>query len=159
MPDGLYERDILACSEQQADLIRRLGKGERVNDVDWANLAEEVEGVGRTELHAVESFLDLILVHLLRLLCLPEDQAAAHWTAEVMAFQRNARRSYTPSMRQRIDLAELYAGARAQVRPLVPQGRLDAVPMLSPFTLEQLFNDEVESLLGVLTHTELLTDR
>ena len=40
MTDDLYERDILAWSEHQAELLRRLGRGEQVNDVDWANLAE-----------------------------------------------------------------------------------------------------------------------
>jgi hypothetical protein len=40
MPDGLYERDVLAWSQHQADLLRRLGRGERVNDVDWTNIAE-----------------------------------------------------------------------------------------------------------------------
>lgn len=30
MPDGLYERDILAWSEAQADPLRRLARGERV---------------------------------------------------------------------------------------------------------------------------------
>ena len=67
MPDGLYERDVLAWSQHQADLLRRLGRGERVNDVDWTNIAEEIEDVGLSELHSVESFLTLILVHLLKL--------------------------------------------------------------------------------------------
>jgi len=34
MPEGLYERGILAWSEYQADLIRRLSRGEQVDDVD-----------------------------------------------------------------------------------------------------------------------------
>jgi hypothetical protein len=29
MPDGLYERDILSWSEHQADLLRRLARGEK----------------------------------------------------------------------------------------------------------------------------------
>jgi hypothetical protein len=31
MPDDLYDRDVLAWSEYQADLLRRLARGERVN--------------------------------------------------------------------------------------------------------------------------------
>ena len=39
MPDGLHDSDVLIWSEQQADLLRRLAAGERVNDaVDWANV-------------------------------------------------------------------------------------------------------------------------
>ncbi len=50
--NDLYEEDILTWSERQAELLRRLAAGERVNDqVDWQNVVEEVESVGRSELH------------------------------------------------------------------------------------------------------------
>ncbi len=36
MPDGLYDSDTLIWSETQADLLRRLAAGERVDaDIDW----------------------------------------------------------------------------------------------------------------------------
>ena len=35
MPDTLYEQDILAWSDHQADLLRRLARGERV---EWYRL-------------------------------------------------------------------------------------------------------------------------
>ena len=39
---------ILVWSEQQAALLRRLGAGEQVNDrIDWENVVEEIESVGR----------------------------------------------------------------------------------------------------------------
>ena len=45
----LYEADILAWSENQAALLRRLATGERVNNqIDWANVVEEIESVGRS---------------------------------------------------------------------------------------------------------------
>src|SRR5471030_2794676 len=116
MPDGLYERDVLAWSQHQADLLRRVGRGERVNDVDWTNVAEEIEDVGLSELHSVESYLTLIMVHLLKIQASPDDTAADHWSTEIAAFQGNARRRFTPSMRQRIDLAALYADAIRQLR-------------------------------------------
>ena len=46
MPDDLYERDILAWSERQAELLRRVANGERVNDVDWPHVVEEIADVG-----------------------------------------------------------------------------------------------------------------
>ncbi len=63
--DGLYDRDILLWSERQAELLRRLAAGERVNDaVDWTNLIDEVESVGRSELNATESLIEVALRHL-----------------------------------------------------------------------------------------------
>jgi len=45
MPDHLYERDILIWSEHQADLLCRLARGERVNNVDWTHIVDEIEDV------------------------------------------------------------------------------------------------------------------
>jgi hypothetical protein len=53
-----YDTDILTWSEHQAELLRRLAAGERVNnEVDWENVIEEIESVGKEQLHAVESRL------------------------------------------------------------------------------------------------------
>ncbi len=51
MPNDLYDRDVLAWSEHQADLLRRLAREEHVSGVDWENVIEEIECVGRTELN------------------------------------------------------------------------------------------------------------
>jgi hypothetical protein len=144
MPDGLYERDILAWSQHQADLLRRVGRGERVNDVDWANVAEEIEDVGLSELHSVESFLNLIMVHLLKLHAWPENQARGHWRGEIAALRNNANRRFAPSMRQRIDIGELYAEAIEQMRETDPA--LD-LPSENPFTLDDLLHQDTATLL------------
>jgi hypothetical protein len=56
---GLYDTDILLWSERQAELLRRHAAGERVNDaaIDWSNIVEEIEDVGRSERNSVESHL------------------------------------------------------------------------------------------------------
>jgi hypothetical protein len=44
----LYDDDILLWSAHQAALLRRRAAGELVNDaeIDWTNVAEEIEDVG-----------------------------------------------------------------------------------------------------------------
>ena len=68
-----YERDILLWSENQETLLRRLSAGERVNDrdLDWANLSEEIEALGRGGLRAVESLLTQAIVRRLKHACWP----------------------------------------------------------------------------------------
>ena len=44
-----YDDDILAWSERQAEALRRRS----ANELDWDNIAEEIESVGRNEFHAV----------------------------------------------------------------------------------------------------------
>jgi Domain of unknown function DUF29 len=147
MPDSLYERDVLAWSQHQADLLRRLGQGERVNDVDWANVAEEIEDVGLSELHSAEGFLTLILAHLLKLYAWPQNDAGNHWRGEVVGFQAEAGRRFSPSMRQRIDVAALYAVAVKQIRAT---DRSVDVPADSPFTLDELLTEDGDVLLNRL---------
>ncbi|WP_158926420.1 DUF29 domain-containing protein [Acidisphaera sp. S103] len=147
MPDGLYERDILSWSEQQADLLRRLARGERVNDVDWEHVVEEIEDVGLSELHAVESFLDLMLVHLLKVRGWPDSPSLAHWRGEVGSFQKNATRRFAPSMRQRIDLAKLYRDAMEQLAGVDYDGVSPlAWPVTCPFTLDDLLMERRTAL-------------
>jgi hypothetical protein len=152
MPDGLYDRDILAWSQHQADLLRRLGRGERVNDVDWTNLAEEIADVGLSELHSVESYLNLVIIHLLKLQAWPDSQASDHWHTEIVVFQRNARRRFTPSMRQRIDLAALFADALDSLRAGDRRNNIPRPwPDVNPLTLDQLLNEDADDLLRYLS--------
>ncbi len=66
--DTLYDTDILEWSEQQAALLRRVAAGERVNDsdLDWPDIIEEIESVGREQLLAVESLLVQAMLHRLK---------------------------------------------------------------------------------------------
>jgi hypothetical protein len=138
MSSQLYDDDILIWAEQQADLLRRMARGERVNDLDWEHVAEEIEDVGRSELHAVESYLRLMLVHLLKLRIWPDDPAARHWRGEIVAFQQNMDDRFTPSMRQRIDLARLYGQALQQI----DDESVAPIPRACPFTLDQLLTEK-----------------
>src|SRR5947199_6799 len=104
-----YEKDILLWSEHQAGLLRRIATGELVNgQVDWENVIEEVESVGRSQLDAVESLLFQALVHMLKAEAWPLSLTAPSWRADARGFRAQARRRFAPSMRQRIDLPGIY---------------------------------------------------
>jgi hypothetical protein len=152
MPSDLYDQDILVWSGQQADLLRRLARGERVNGIDWAHVIEEIEDLGLSELNATRSYLRLMLAHLLKIRAWPDSASVNHWRSEIAAFQADAAQRFAPSMRQRIDLAVLYAQALEQVEGLSHDGR-DAgpLPAACPFTLDQLFGErraELETILA-----------
>lgn len=153
MPEGLYDRDILVWAERQATLLRRLASGERLNDaIDWDNVIEEIESVGRSELHACESHLRHALVHLIKQHRWPDAQTVPHWRGETVGFLINAERSFAPSMRQKIDLPTLYGLALKQVM----LGSTDLgreAPAACPYSLEDLLDPELDvprlvSLLG-----------
>jgi hypothetical protein len=107
----LYDTDILQWSEQQAALLRRVAGGERVNDVDWPNVIEEVESVGRSEVDAVESWLFQAFLHDLKAEAWPLARDVPHWRGEARGFRARARRKYRPSMRGKLDLVGIYSDA------------------------------------------------
>jgi len=154
MPNGLYERDALAWSDRQAGLLRRIAAGERLNEaVDWPNVIEEVQDVGLSELRAVNSLLVQALVHLLKLHAWPASVATAHWRGEVPGFLAGARRSFSPSMRQRLDLADLYADALYEAMAKSDDtGAPRPLPDACPFTLDDLLagRPEVSVLMARL---------
>ena len=50
----LYDEDFYAWTQQQAEVLRTHFQGD--NRLDVEHLAEEVEDLGKSELHAVESY-------------------------------------------------------------------------------------------------------
>lgn len=129
MPDDLYHSDILGWSKAQAERLRRLRLGERVNDLDWEHVIEEVEDVGGSQLSAVKSQLGLAMLHALKALAWPDHPAAEHWQQEVATFLSNAQTGFQPGMQQHVDPAELYARALKQLRKLPPPGGIPPRPM------------------------------
>lgn len=158
MPDGLYERDVLVWSEQQADLLRRLADGELLNAViDWPNVIEEIADLGRSELHACESLLEQALVHLLKLHGAPGHLARHHWEAELLAFLAGVRRRYAPSMDQRIDLPGLYDEALRQAGAALADAPVQPIwPGLCPYAVTDLLAHDADTLalVGRLSRPE-----
>jgi hypothetical protein len=145
----LYDEDILLWSEQQAAAIRRLAHTAHgvSNELDIENVAEEIESVGRSELAAVESCLDLMLVHLIRLLVEPDAPSARHWRSEIVGFHANAKRRYSPSMRRRIDIDALWRSAREQSMLAYDGAQQQAVaglPVAAPFSIDDLIADRID---------------
>ncbi|HSU05491.1 MAG TPA: DUF29 domain-containing protein [Acetobacteraceae bacterium] len=149
--DDVYSQDILVWSERQAELLRRVARGERVNGVDWDHVIEEIEDVGSSELHSVQSLLGHGMVHLLKSAAWPNAQPREHWRSEVTGFLVDVERRFTPSMRQKIDLEREYCRAMKQVRTTTIDGRPPGpLPERCPFTLDALLaadRDELEAQL------------
>jgi len=80
-----YETDVYAWSQRQGALLRRLAAGERVNDadLDWPNIAEEIETVGRSERAAVASHIANIIEHLIKLQASPATEPRARWRESI----------------------------------------------------------------------------
>jgi hypothetical protein len=148
MPDDLWLKDSYAWSLQQAERLRRLRAGERVNDLDWDNIIEEIESVGQNQVDAVRSHLIQAVAHLLKARSWPDSPAVRRWRQDATNFLAEAQDRYRPSMAQALDLPTVYRRATKRIRmdafPTAPvaQPRDAIVPLAAvadgDFTLEQL---------------------
>ena len=138
--DPLYDSDILLWSEQKSELLRRRA----ANALDWDNLAEEIGDVGRSQLHAVESHLILALSHDLKAEAWPLSRDVEHWRAEARGHRDDARRHFSPSMAQRIDVEKVYRQARRRMPAKIDETLPLPVPDHCPVTLAELLSEETE---------------
>ncbi len=158
MPDDLYWDDTLLWSEHQSALLRRLAAGERVNDVDWEHVIEEIEDVGKSELRACTSVLSNAIEHMLKIVGWPGHSGSEHWRAETLVFLRDAKLAFSPSMRQKIDLADLYDSAVSDIRELTIDGLPpSALPQQCPFGLDDLLAKK-SNIGALLAKLALSTD-
>jgi len=131
-----YDSDILEWSERQADALRRRAH----NEIDWDNVAEEIESVGRSELHAVRSLLRQALRHMLKAEAWPLHRDASGWRADAIDFRQQASGRFAESMRQRIDVALLYRQALRTLPETVDGERPGPVAETCAMTLDDLLD-------------------
>ncbi|MGP6158894.1 MAG: DUF29 domain-containing protein [Vulcanimicrobiaceae bacterium] len=98
-----YDHDLAAWSEAQAALLR----AGAVDQLDIEHIAEELEGLSARERQELESHLETILAHLLKLHVAPNDDARNVWNRPIREARRNLRRLFkrSPSIKR---LAEPY---------------------------------------------------
>ncbi len=137
-----YETDILEWSEHQAALLRRVAAGQAPNEPpDWSNIIEEVESVGRSDLHRVELLLLQALLHMLKAEAWPQSLAAPGWRSDARLFRAQARRAFAPSMTQRLDLPSLYADALKVLPESIDGQPPRPLPSECPVTLDELLSE------------------
>ena len=151
MPNDLYEHDILTWSERQADLLRRMANGERVNDVDWPHVTEEIADVGISELNAVKGLTGQIMIHLIKINLFPADTARAHWHQELDASIDSVKYRYAPSMLLRIDIQPIWDRAKQRATKYCAENQgTGALPSGCPWTIEELLLNDHEAQLAAL---------
>jgi hypothetical protein len=78
---ALYDEDFVRWTEEQAAALRQ-AKGSNL-PLDWENLAEEIESLGRSDWRELRSQVTGFLRHLLKLEALHAAEPGADWRSTI----------------------------------------------------------------------------
>ena|SRR5918996_2565669 len=135
---SLYERDFHLWLEQQAALVRE----GRPDQLDVANLLEEIEAMGRKERRAIRSNLVVLLTHLLKHQFQP-DRRSSGWSGSIVEDRQRLRDDFEESSSLRAHAADVFARAYADARERASAETalpLRTFPRASPYTPEQVLD-------------------
>lgn len=121
-----YDTDTLLWSERQADLLRRLAAGEQVNaQVDWENVAEEIDSVGRSQRIALASHVRVVLEHLMKLEASPATEPRRGWRGTVRRARLDIKELLDDSPSLRRTVGAIIARQLPDVREIVAEALAD----------------------------------
>jgi|SRR5271165_6966657 len=140
---GLYDTDFLRWTEQQAQLLRRRAETANNDELDYLNLAEEIESAGASQKREVRSRLALIFQYLLKWRYRPDERRPS-WETTLLLQRRDLRALFedSPSLRsfaERVMPAAFANGRQAAEQETGPLGIYD-LPSL--WSLDQVLDPD-----------------
>ncbi len=116
---SLYHSDLAAWSAEQARVIREAGR-QRINvPIDWENVAEEIDSLGKSERRTLSSRIGTVIEHLLELQVSPATNPAAVWRDTVRRTRQEIAEILEDSPSLRREVPEMVARQLKVVRALM----------------------------------------
>lgn len=138
-PAGLYDQDFYAWTLKNAELLHQ----GRFVEVDVEHVAEELDGMGRSERHELVNRLAVLLAHLLKWQFQPERRGKS-WRATIQEqrLRVNEQLAESPSLRPHLEDSHMKAYRYAVLR-VTQETPLEesALPTENPFTGEQTLDE------------------
>lgn len=137
----LYERDFLGWTEAQADALRRRSP----NELDWDNLLEEIEDLGKSIENELYNRASVLLAHLLKWRLQPTTRTRSR----VLTIEEERRRidrlvQQNPSLKSKLGKTFDEAYRSGVNRAADETGlQLSAFPTESPFDFDAAMTEEV----------------
>jgi hypothetical protein len=148
MNKPLYQDDIVLWSAEQARALREAGTAQLnvPTPIDWDNVAEEIESLGRSERSALRSHIGGIIEHLMKLAASPAQEPRRRWVDTVLRERRKIEDILDDSPSLRREIPHILVAAIPRQRRLVSRllALYDEQPLIA---LDQLSYAE-EQVLG-----------
>jgi len=138
MDTSLYDRDFYRWLEVTAAQLR----AQQFQQVDWENLLEEIESLGRSEKNALASYLMRLCEHFLKLQYWDTEREWCYrgWKLEIANFRRQIQTLLQDSPRLKTHLRDRFELEYRHARKLfleVSELEEQRIPVKPEFTLEQ----------------------
>jgi hypothetical protein len=157
MPDvkTLYDEDFFAWSQGQAEALRSSARGGSNQQLDWDNLAEEIESLGRSERRELRSRISTIIEHLVKLGHSPASDPRNDWQDTIRRERVEIERLLedSPSLARQVSnliKKETPHGVEAAIAALARRGELPSSlqPTLKAKPGLDLFSYSQDQILG-----------
>jgi Domain of unknown function DUF29 len=120
MADHEYNTDLVLWAQDQARALRNAAGVASNLPVDWDNVAEEIETLGKSQSRELASRISTVLIHLLKLKVSPATEPRVAWRETIREQRDGIKRvlADAPSLRRTIPtvIQEELAGARQRVQ-------------------------------------------
>jgi hypothetical protein len=145
-----YDEDFVAWTEQQTEALRAAARGSTNQPLDWENLAEEIEDLGRSVRRELRSQLTRIIHHLLKFQHSPAIGPRRGWKSSMREARSDVAELLSENRSLRDELARLASEQLSQGMRLAAWGLEDYGELEPPirahlqstvFTSEQILDD------------------
>jgi hypothetical protein len=114
-----YDEDLVLWTEEQGRELRAAAGAGWNAPIDWANVAEEIESLGRSERHALSSHVAIVIEHLLKLQASPAAEPARGWRDSIRRARQRIEDVLEDSPSLRRNVADVIARQTPRARALV----------------------------------------
>jgi hypothetical protein len=136
----LYEEDFFLWLETTAQLLKE-GK---LNELDIANLTEEIEGMARSEKRSVSSNLEILLMYLLKYKYQPKKRTNS-WRLTIFEHRERVIQALeeSPSLKTFYQEKFVFYYQKARKKASIETGlNINIFPEICPFELELILNSD-----------------
>lgn len=109
----IYNKDFVIWVEEQASALKK----RQFNQLDFDNLIEEIEDMGKSEKRSLESYLERLIEHILKIEYWEAERANnyQHWNTEIKNFRNRIDRLLKRSPSLKRYMVEIYPELFADV--------------------------------------------
>jgi len=146
-----YDQDFFLWTSEQATALRAAAHSGANLPIDWENVAEEIESLGRSDRREIASRIATIVEHLMKLQSSPAADPRSGWRATVLRERAKIADLLDDSPSLRPQLATIIGRAMATSRQIVSEQLAaygEQLGDVADYTEEQVLGDWFPPTLG-----------